>query len=379
MGLSFGLKVLPGVRVRVGTRGIRTSVGPRMARVHVGGGAGVSSGVGPVSLYGSMGRRRRRSSSQRPAAMTVTQQRGLERAARAHERHARAYEVSQVWRQWTSAHLEEFPAAQCPVQLAPPEPDVTAIALQIERDLLADAPRLRRRRRAELRRQANEEASAVVEDFIARGSIAARERQIELNSRWRELLDNEPYATLDVLARALDDNRAFAAPVQIVGWTASLVMVAPPLSDLPESDAKQNAAGHWTTAKLPAGERNRRYLSMICSHVLATARESFAVAPGLREVKIAVVRDEGALRRGGRWVTLLVAVVERREIERAVWDGHIRAESLLSDIASAVAVRFHASGAKLMPLTVDDVDGLEKLTNWLDECSTDNDAEPAAM
>ncbi|MGI9577919.1 MAG: hypothetical protein ACR2OH_06960, partial [Microthrixaceae bacterium] len=143
--------------------------------------------------------------------------------------------------------------------------------------------------------------------------------------------------------------------------------------------AKQSAAGHWTTANLPASERNKRYLSMICSHVLATARESLAVAPGLREVKIAVVRDEGALRRSGRWATLLVAVIERREMEQAVWDGRIRAESLLSDIASAVAVRFHASSAKLMPLTANDVDGLEALTNWLDECSTDDDAEPAAM
>lgn len=51
MGVSF--KVMPGVRVSANKRGMRTSVGPRIARVHVGrGGIGFSSGLGPVSVYG---------------------------------------------------------------------------------------------------------------------------------------------------------------------------------------------------------------------------------------------------------------------------------------------------------------------------------------
>lgn len=378
MGLSFRVKLMPGVRVGVGTRGIRTSVGPRAARVHVGGGRpGVSTGIGPVSLYGSMGRQRRGASfPNTPHASTTMELRELEGAGGAYAQDSGIYEVSQMWtrqRRWTSVHLEDFPAAECPVQLAPPEPDVTAIAQQIERDLLADVPRFRRRQRDELRRRANDEAAASAEDFITRADAAARERQIELNAQWRDLLDNEPYITFDVLARALEDNRAFAAPLEITGWTAKIVMVAPPLSDLPDRDEKQDATGQWTTAKMPANERNKRYVSTVCSHVLATTRESFAVAPGLREVKIAVVRDEGTLRNRGRWATLLVADIERRAIEQTVWGANTKPETLLKGVAKDIAVRLRVTDVQLMPLTTNDVDGLDELMSLLDRHGSDLD------
>jgi hypothetical protein len=58
MGFSF--KVAPGVRIRASSRGIRTSVGPRAARVHFGSGrTAFSSGAGPVSFYTSLGGGRR--------------------------------------------------------------------------------------------------------------------------------------------------------------------------------------------------------------------------------------------------------------------------------------------------------------------------------
>ncbi len=59
--MGFRLKVAPGVRLRVSKRGVRTSLGPRAARVHVGGGrTGFSTGVGPVGFYGSSRRNWRR-------------------------------------------------------------------------------------------------------------------------------------------------------------------------------------------------------------------------------------------------------------------------------------------------------------------------------
>ena len=39
MGMGMSVRLAPGVRVRVSSRGVRTSVGPRVARLHVGGGA----------------------------------------------------------------------------------------------------------------------------------------------------------------------------------------------------------------------------------------------------------------------------------------------------------------------------------------------------
>ena len=48
--VGFSIRIAPGVRIRASKRGIRTSLGPRIARVHVGGGrTGFSTGMGPVA------------------------------------------------------------------------------------------------------------------------------------------------------------------------------------------------------------------------------------------------------------------------------------------------------------------------------------------
>jgi hypothetical protein len=56
VAMGFSIKIAPGVRVRASRRGIRPSVGPRIARVHVGAGrAGMSTGASPVGLYAALG------------------------------------------------------------------------------------------------------------------------------------------------------------------------------------------------------------------------------------------------------------------------------------------------------------------------------------
>jgi hypothetical protein len=59
--VSVYLKIAPGVKIRIGRRGlVRWSLGPRAARLHTGGGypPGVSTGAGPVTWYRSLRRRR---------------------------------------------------------------------------------------------------------------------------------------------------------------------------------------------------------------------------------------------------------------------------------------------------------------------------------
>lgn len=68
MGFGFNVKLAPGVRVRASSKGLRTSVGPRAARVHVGGGrTAISSGVGPLIGSGTVGGKRRRGTLERHA------------------------------------------------------------------------------------------------------------------------------------------------------------------------------------------------------------------------------------------------------------------------------------------------------------------------
>jgi hypothetical protein len=68
MGFGFNVKLAPGVRVRASSEGFRTRVGPRAARVHVGGGrTAISSGAGPLIWSGSVGGKRRRGTLERRA------------------------------------------------------------------------------------------------------------------------------------------------------------------------------------------------------------------------------------------------------------------------------------------------------------------------
>jgi hypothetical protein len=58
--MSIYLRLAPGVKVRLGRRGPRWSIGPRAARVHFGaGGPGVSTGGGPFTWYRPLRRRKR--------------------------------------------------------------------------------------------------------------------------------------------------------------------------------------------------------------------------------------------------------------------------------------------------------------------------------
>ena len=59
--MGIYIRLAPGVKVRLGRRGTRWSLGPPAARLHVGAGpAGVSTEAGPVTFYRRLGRRRRR-------------------------------------------------------------------------------------------------------------------------------------------------------------------------------------------------------------------------------------------------------------------------------------------------------------------------------
>lgn len=133
MGFSF--KVAPGVRIRASSRGIRTSVRTRAARVHIGAGrTGFSSGAGPVSFYTSLGGGRRSGgrSGSRPPSM-ASYQRQLAAAQKAEE----AQRLAAAFQEILNVHRTEFPPAVPPVAPPPSLPDARAVRRRHERDALA--------------------------------------------------------------------------------------------------------------------------------------------------------------------------------------------------------------------------------------------------
>ncbi|MDQ6852012.1 MAG: DUF4236 domain-containing protein, partial [Actinomycetota bacterium] len=126
MGIGFGFKVMPGILVRVSSRGVRTSVGLRAARIHVGAGrTTLSSGVGPVTVRSSGGRQRTSSrsgtrTSYGPSpAQLQRQTTAIARAQAAEDKLARIRELIDLQRDLVSAHLERFVDTRRPVVEAP--------------------------------------------------------------------------------------------------------------------------------------------------------------------------------------------------------------------------------------------------------------------
>lgn len=382
MGLSFGVKLVPGVRVRVGTRGIRTSVGPRLGRVHVGGGrAGVSTGLGPVGLYGSLGgpRRAGRAAPRPHTGQGYVAQQDIFNATRAalvHQHHIDAYTTAQYWDSLTAAHHESFVVATRPVVGLPAPIEVEQLIPAYEAQLLE---RVRRFDRTS-RRQAGEEAVRMATEYAAYVDEQRREetraRQARLDAEWNLLVANEPHAVFAVLADAFADNHAVAAPVAVDGDRLSVVMVGLPLSDLPERKAVQDRAGHWTTVPASSEDTANLYLQCLMSNVLATAMEAFAVAPGINHVVVGVVRND-VLRGRPDWNVYLVASFARAGFDtlaRVRAAGFCRSESaerILQHVADEVVIRCSSNSVQLLALREVDAPGIDSLIellgSWTDQ------------
>jgi hypothetical protein len=142
----FSFRVAPGVRVGVSKRGVRTSIGPRAARMHVGGGyrTGLSTGAGPFTLYQSVGhtRRKPRTVTARAAAGR-TRTRGTAQATiAAHQREvaraAKADAAEQIQAAFTAlSEVHRHPVAPVHPPVAPGPGPVDEAAIRTRSDNVA--------------------------------------------------------------------------------------------------------------------------------------------------------------------------------------------------------------------------------------------------
>jgi hypothetical protein len=344
--VGFYFKVAPGVRIRASSRGLRASVGPRAARVHFGAGRpGISTGAGPVTLYHSIGGSRRRSSGS-PSRMSVTAQ---ERQVRHAQKENDAQELMAAFEHIVTMHRREFPPASPPVA-PPPEPvDAAVIRMSHEQEALKGLGVFQRSARAAARRRAAVEAEQQIGHEVARRQQAHAELQRQLNEQWQRLLANDPDVVRETLTEAFEDNEAFAAVAGVHGDEAAVVVLVPGADAVPDRMPRLTQAGNLSIPKIPKGERNAFYVLLVCGHLLATVRESLAVAPGLGSVRVAAVRLTEADAYGTQRVECLLATLFRREALHGVqWDS-ADAAKIVNDASAACSLRQGRTG-ELLPL-----------------------------
>jgi len=363
MGLGFSVKVMPGVRIRASSRGVRTSIGPRAARVHVGGGrTGFSTGAGPVTLYSSVGGRRG-SGGRRPSAGSYQRQLTVTPAAAA--KAEEAHRLAAVFQELLAVHRENFPAAQRPIAPPPDEPDVQAIHQRHIKSATAGLGFFQRAAKAAAREEGARAAEQEIDALRRDGVRQQAEYQAALDAWWRDLLANDPGTVVAALAEAFEDNEAAAAPLGVDGTEVALVVLAPPESVVPERMPGTTASGNLSLRKLPKGERSALYTLAVMGHVLVTVKEAFAVAPGLQAARVIALRHGGLDAYGRPRLECILAGQWRR----AAFDGvqwHVAdASTVAQDTATELLVKLRG-GKELQPLDLSDQPGIRSLLQIVD-------------
>lgn len=290
--MGFGIRIMPGVRVRVSSRGVRTSIGPRIARVHVGAGrTGFSTGVGPVGYYTSLGGFSSGSSRRSSSGSTRSYSNSYGISPAQANKLMAAGEINRQIQRLTSAHRENFPQAVKPTALSIPVDPLQLIIVKLEKEKLRGISIFARTDRRIAREQAALEANRNRLDQLIHSEIIRREQQAELDEYWRLLLSNDPEVVTQTLITAFGDNEAKAAVLSVEAGTATVLMMAPGLEVVPSHKAGTTSSGNVSIKQMTQKDQRAIYFDVIPSHALATAREAFAVCPGLMAVKMVVTRQ----------------------------------------------------------------------------------------
>lgn len=160
-------------------------------------------------------------------------------------------------------------------------------------------------------RVADEVVLAVEAETKRRADERASEQTV-LDDEWQKLNENDPSVTLRVLEEAFADNEAPAAAINCDGSHTTVVMqFVQPEAIVPERKPARTPTGKPTLKKRTKTEINALYLDALGSNVLATVKETFAVAPGTDTVQMLVVRRETDKKHAGQLKAIYVGEFDR--------------------------------------------------------------------
>lgn len=346
--MGFGVRIAPGVRISASSRGIRAGIGPRAARIHVGAGrTGFSSGVGPFTYYTSVGGSRRATrGGQSGGRASLT---ALERQERTAKRAQEIAEVRRIEQALVTLHLEHFPPAARPVLPAPSPPELPDVTRRLRAEERSGIPwwRVGQRRRA--RRRAAERAPDVAARQHAIALAEHASVQAEAEADWARLLANDSDTVISALEAAFEDNVSPAAPIDCAGVTATVVVLFATPDSVPERKPATTPSGRPTLHKRTKTERNRLYATALGSTVLATVREALAVAPGVKEIRVLVIRKDPAAPSPDLYLTAVYAGrFPRDRVEGLDWPHIDPAEQLL--LAPEALLRRRGAAGEIAPL-----------------------------
>lgn len=265
------------------------------------------------------------------------------------------------------------PQAQAPV-----EPDGAAVRARFESDALAGIGWFKRAARAQARAQAV--AAAEVETARQRDCARAERAaaQQALDAGWRALVSNDPGTVLATLAEAFADNEMPSAAIDVTGDEASVTVLIPSLAEaVPEQIPDTTKSGNPTLRRLGKRERNDFYVLVACGHVLATVRETLAVAPGIQSVRAVALRAEGQSAYGApRLGCVLATRFTRRGLQHVAWESS-NAATIVTQIATEHLLRRGGPAHDVLDLDLTDEPDLQALLRAVTSDDDTHDDPPA--
>jgi hypothetical protein len=337
--VPFSLKLAPGVTIQVSRDGLQTNLGAHARRVYVGQQfANPAISAAPLTFYTPSGTRLQQPSDLAPQLPPA--------ADKAQQAKALASAIEGI----RKLHHQDFPAVQRLVVPYPPRPDHAAILSRRMSDALARVSIFRRSTRKAAKAAAVLATQMECNELEAANQAQYVAVQQEIDQLWQRLITNDPDVVLAVLSHAFQNSSAHAAPLGVWDAEAQLALLAPDAAAVPERHPTTTAAGNLSLKKFTKGEMADLYKQLVAGLVLATAKEAFAVAPGVTDIRIVALRGTPADTYGKvRPEAILAAQIPRAALNGVQWTK-ADAFSILNKISSELLTRTAGPSKAFAPL-----------------------------
>jgi hypothetical protein len=181
---------------------------------------------------------------------------------------------------------ERFTPAQHPIVPAPSPVDPAPFARQEWQRHKGEAHIWQRSRRKQLRSQAAEHGSWQAASQFDQAQAQQYAAQAQADAWWQSLIRGDSEVLTAVLVAAFADNPAPVVVHQAAGTVAILTVLLPGFDVLPEKKAYVTPTGRLSSKAWTKTELHEVYAGLLGAHLLATIRESWAVAPSLITLRI---------------------------------------------------------------------------------------------
>jgi hypothetical protein len=336
--VPFSLKPALGVPIEVSRDGLHSNLGPRARRVYAGKQFANLAPATPLTFYVPTRARREHPSylaAQLPPA-----------ADKAQQAQALASAIEGV----RKLHHQNFPAVQRRVVPYPPRPDHAAILSRRMNDALVRVSIFRRSTRKAAKAAATLATQIECNELEAANQAQYVAVQQDIDQLWQRLITNDSDVVLAVLSHAFQTSAVNAAPLGVWDAEARMALLAPDPAALPDRHPTTTAAGNLSLRKFTKGEIADLYKQLVAGLVLLTAKEVFAAAPGITDIRIVALRGTPADPYGRIHPESILAAQIRRQALNGVQWTKVDALTIVNKISSELLTRTAGPSRAFAPL-----------------------------